>query len=394
MSENKVSFSILTKDLAGQLGICNQVSAKKSEVELFTLTRVEVSADGLQLASTNGNLFYISKLKLQNSDLLPSKYIFLVKTEAFSNIISIMNDDMIEIEADLEKLTLKIKGEKAKHQLRITKDNVSDYKLPQINQEQVEVRMRVKSESLIEANKACFISVGGKNMYQPEFWNICYTIRPKQSILNIVSTDRHRITKNTLEANFLYISDKLNETEYTNYLIPPKTLQLLSASISSQESIELVLEENMVFIMIDNNLLVSRYGSGKYAEYDKIIPINFACTFEAKTTEFLSALKQIFWVVRSDLNKTINMQYNPTENYLLLSSKNSDGEKAECNVNLENYQGLSEEWSQGFNGEYLSEYINLIKTEKLLWEVNPSKPAIISPFQEKEKQFYLVTGLK
>lgn len=390
---NNISFSILTKDLSSQLSICNQVSPKKSEVDLFTQTRVEVSADGLQLAATNGSLYYIAKLKLQNSELLPQKYLFLVKTEAINNIVSLINDEFVTFLIDLEKLTLVIKGEKTKHQLRISKDTVENYKLPSINNEQVNIRLRLKTDEMTEANKACNISVGGKSMYQPEFWNICYTVKPKNGKVNIVSTDRHRITKNTLEADIMFASDDM-DVDFINYLIPPKTLQLVSSSVSNQENVEIVFETNLIYILIDKNTIISRYGEGKYADYEKIIPATFACSFEASTDQFISSLKQVFWCVRNDLNKSINIDVNPPEKVITLTSKNSDGEKAEAQVSIENYQGVEEVWNQSFNGDYITDYINIIKTEKFLWEANPGKLSVLSPEGEKEKQFYLVTGLR
>jgi hypothetical protein len=61
---------------------------------------------------------------------------------------------------------------------------------------------------------------------------------------------------------------------------------------------------------------------------------------------------------------------------------------------LNNYDGNNEEWEQLFSADYIRDYINVIKSEFLLWESNPSKLSIISPLNEKESQFYLVGGLK
>ena len=397
MSDSQVfNFSILSKELSKELSICNLVSPKKSEIDLFTSTRVQFSVDGLSLTATNGSLYYSVKLKLGNSQLIPNDYLFLVKTDAFANILGLISDEMVEIDVNLDKLTMLIKGTKAKHQLRLSKENAGDFKIPELSNS-VSVRMRLKTEEMLEANKACLISVGqAKSMYQPEFWNICYTALPKINKLNIVSTDRYRITKNTIDADYLFSSDAVLDSEKVNFLVPPKSLQLLSACAASQDKVEIVMEDNYIFIEIDGKTIISRYGDGKYADYDKIIPVSFGCSFIGKTADFQTAIKQVFWCVRTDLNRSINMAISPdgAGGIVKFTSKNSDGELAEYSVSIEDYQGDQEPWNQSFNGDYLLDYVSIINTVDFVWESNPGKPSVISPKDQKEKQFYLVTGLR
>jgi DNA polymerase III sliding clamp (beta) subunit (PCNA family) len=392
MSETKsISFSVYKKELATQISICNQISPKKSEVDLFTFTKVEIKDGYIHFSVLSGNLYYTSKLKLAGAG---EELSFLIKTEAFANIVSLMSDEEITFEADLNKLTLVVKGSKSKHQLRISKDSIDDFNIPRTDKDKVKVRFNIESNQLIDANKAAFISVGlPRNIYQPEFLNICYTVLPEAKKLYIVSTDRFRITKNILEVNYLFVAEDISKEPATNYLLPPKTLQILVANAQG-ESQEIVFEEEFAFFQFENATIISRYGEGKYADYEKIIPTSFGCSFNAKTEEFLIGLKQVLWCVRSDLNRSISVSLNPNEKKLLLSSKSADGEQAEYEIVLEEYEGDQENWSQSFNAEYLIDYMTILKNETFVWESNPGKPAIISPKDKKEKQFYLVSGLK
>lgn len=391
---NSISFNIITKEFSKVIGLCNQVSMKKSDIELFTFTKIDLDDNGLQVFATNGSVFYRSNLKLQGVTE-ESKVSFLVKTDQLAGILSIMNDEKLDINVDIEKHTMQLKGGKSKHQLRIATENIEKYIIPEYKDEGVKVRFTLGVEQMLEANKAATISVGlPKNMYEPAFLNICYTIFPEQKQLAIVSTDRFRITKNLLDVEFISIADQITETPFTNFLIPPKNLQLLAAAVDNSKDLEVIFEDEMTYFVFGSNQIISRYGEGKYADYNKIIPVSFACSFEASTQEFLSGIRQAYWCIRGDLNHSIKLTFKPAEGKIVFNTQNTDGDTAESEVAIERYEGMQEEWSQAFNADYLTDYISILKSESFLWEANPGKPAVISPLAGKDKQFYLVSGLK
>jgi DNA polymerase III sliding clamp (beta) subunit (PCNA family) len=93
-------------------------------------------------------------------------------------------------------------------------------------------------------------------------------------------------------------------------------------------------------------------------------------------------------------NKSISIKVEPEKSKVTFSANSAEGNNSESVINLSNYEGSSDSWEQAFNADYLIDYFNTIKTDNLLWESNPGKPSVISPEHEKEKQLYLVSGLK
>ncbi len=389
-------FSLNQKDLLTKLSICNQVSLKKSEVEIFTYTRVDIKNGELALSALNPSLFFKTKLKIQNIDKPEIELSFLIKTDVFSSSIALITDEKVSLEIDLEKSTLVIQGAKSKHTLRINNQMLADFVLPSEKPEELQATARLITQEALDAIKSAQISVGQpKNVYQPEFLNICFTLKPSENKMLIVSTDRYRITKNVLVANYDNLNEFIQTESSVNFLINPKSVQLLTSAVESEDSIEFNFEKDFLWIKFDNTSLIMRYGEGKYPDYDKIIPQSFNCTFSISSKDLLNSLKQVYLFARTNtINHSVTLKADPKNSRIVLSAQTQDGYSSESSVDIENYEGVQEEWTQAFNADYLIDYISTVNTAKILWEANPGKPSVLSPDSQKEKQLYLVSGLK
>jgi DNA polymerase III sliding clamp (beta) subunit (PCNA family) len=394
MAENKLSLTLHSKEFAKEISICNQVSPKRAEAEIFTNLFISIKSDtGLTLSATNGSLFYSNSLPL--SDLAEgTKIAFLIKTEALSNILSLISDDQIVIDIDLDKQTLVLHGAKSKHQLRISTTSAEDFKIPQEDDENIFARIQVPNIDLGEANKFSLASVGQpKNIFQPQYLNICYIIKPSENQLVLTSTDRFRITKNNLKVEYLFSSNEHKDVS-TNFLVPPAITKLLASVAEEKDIVEIVLGSDYVQFLVKGRKLISKLGEGKFEDLDRIIPQSFGCIMLINTKEFVEAIRQVSWVVRSDINRSVNLAIEPTTKKILFSSTTSEGDRSEYEISIETYEGVEDNWNQSFNADYLLDYINLLKSESFLWESNPGKTAVLSAKDLKEKQFYLVSGLK
>ena len=390
-----INLSILTKEILKNIQICNQISLKKSDIDLFTNTLVSVTGEQITLFSSNNSVFYIGKMKLASELPITSELKFLVKTDQFNNILNVINDEYVNLIIDTEKLTLQLKGLKSKHQLRISVEHLENFIIPEPNNQNQVAEFSLTVDELNETNKSSLISVGNpKSMYDAPYLNICYTLRPSAGQLVIVATDRYRITRNQLTKEFTSLSDEVKNAEFTNFLLPPNSLKLVASAVNDKD-IKVRFETEYSFFEIDDNrTIITRYGDGKFSDYEKIIPQSFSCSFNVNTEEFLSSLKQVYWCIANDVKKSVQIQLNPLENILSLSAINVNGEESSAEIKLESYQGNNESWTQFFNADYLKDYLSTIKTDTFLWESNPNKPVILSPKDQKNSQFYLVGVLR
>lgn len=389
-------LSFNQKELSRILGICNLVSPKKSEVDLFTYTKFEVKDGLVEISAINASIFYHTTIKPKTIEVSEDeKLTFLIKTDLVTNAISLIQDELVGLEIILDKHTLSVQGAKSKHNLRINTALIEDFKLPELVEEEIETIARLDTNDLIEANKIAATSVGNpKVIYEPQFLNICYTLAPKTKEVLLVSTDKYRLAKLKLVGN--YDASKDNIEFPKNYLLHPSNLSLLSSCTTPEdEVITMKFGQSYLWVALENATLTIRYGSGNFPEYEKIIPQSFGCSFHVETEELLGALKQVYFAARTNtINKTVTIKIGPAKEEMIFESKTEDGNSSQATLTLHNYEGVEEDWEQSFNADYLIDYISTLKTEQVLWEANPGKPSVLSPQGAKEKQMCLVSGLR
>jgi len=381
-------------DLQKVANICNQISPKKSDIEIFTFTKITVDKTHFSLSAMNANLFFQTTLVSPNSDI-SDKIEFLIQTDAFANIISLMTDDVVGLEIHLDKSTLVVQGAKTKHTLRINADKVTEFNLPVSNPETTYCAIEVKTSDIIAANKAAALSVGTpKTVYQSEFLHICYDVYQQLNQLNVVSTDRYRITKHVIPATFSHVSENFEQNPI-KFLLHPKGLAVLTSSLDLQETVTFQFEQDYAWIRFGASEITLRYGEGKYPDYDRIVPQSFVCNFLVNTNDCLNALKQVYVSARGNLaNKSIIMSVQPEQSKIVYSATSPDGFSSESSIDISNYEGVKDNWDQSFNAEYLLSYLNHLSAETFLWEANPGKPSVLSPENQKNTELYLVSGLK
>jgi DNA polymerase III sliding clamp (beta) subunit (PCNA family) len=387
--------SLNQKELQRLLSICNQISPRTSDVEIFTFTKITLKSDTVELSCFNSTLFFHSSLKPTNLDTQGAEVSFLIKTELLASSVNLVHDEMVSLNIDLDKTTLILQGSTSKHTLRINLEMLDNFITPERQPDKVQAKIGLDSDALLGADKIAQIAVGNpRTVYQPEFLNICYSLMAKENKMAVVSTDRYRMVKILLDVQVNEAVDEVKQTT-KNYLLNPKNLNILSSAVDSKSGMELTFETDSLWAKVGESELVMRYGDGVYPDYDKILPQSFACNFLLNTKETLEALKQVFYLARmNSSNKSMTVQVEPEKKQMIFSANTSDGYASESSVTLLEYDGSQDSWSQSFNAEYLIDYINTTSAERILWEANPSKPSVLSPEGQKDKQLYLVSGLK
>lgn len=383
------NFTLPRKQLQKIINLCNQISVKRSEVEIFTFTKIILLPQSVELSVASGIIYYRAELPAENIETTEETS-FLVKTETLASIVALMTDEKLHFELDTKKGNLVIKGSRSKHNLRINTD-IEQFNLPQMEEENMQVRMTVKAADLILANRFGLISVGlPKNIYQPEFLNVCYSF--VDDIVFAVSTDRFRIIKHKIPTENIELNAEVEQPK--NFLFLPKNLQILNSAIEESD-VKVTLESGLAFFEFDSQTLICRYGDGKYPDYNKIIPQSFACNFVLNVKDTLDALRQVYFFAKANIiNKNINIEVKPEISQIKFGATTDEGNSSESTLTFQNYEGQLESWTQAFNADYLLEYISSLSCESFLWESNPSKPSVLSPLDNKENQLYLVSGLK
>lgn len=375
------------------LSIASQISPKKSELDIITYTKVDILDKTIKFEASN--------LSYSASGIIPKEGIentstvsFLIKTDLLFDCISSFSGEMVDLIVDTETHQLTIKVNQSKAKLRINTDLVSDWRqLTKADETMVKAKIKLLGSDFNQAAKLAQISVGQpKVVLQPEFLNICFTVKPESNQLAIVSSDRFRLSINNTPLEYLN-NGVTNLEESTNFLLSTKVISLVSRVLPDTSTIEIDLNTDDAWFIFDNIEIYTKFIDGKYPDYVKIVPQSFSCSLQVDKDELQKAIKQVFFLSRNQFNKDITFLVNPAAKNITITSKSDVLGESENQISILEFEGDESEWQQSFNATYFLDYLTLINDKILTWDANPGKPSVLYAKDSKDKGLYLVCGL-
>ncbi|GAB4146455.1 MAG: DNA polymerase III subunit beta [Patescibacteria group bacterium] len=389
------NVSVNYSDLQKYIGIASQISPKKHELEIITYTKIRADKSGLHLESTHLTYSVLADIPALVSDI-QDELVFLIKTDVLVDCISSFNSEIIDFLIDPETQQVTIKANLSKAKLRINTDLTKDWKdLKNPDETEIIAQAQVLGSDLAKANRLSQIAVGQpKVVVQPEFLNVCYTLKPQDNVIAVVSSDRYRLSLTTITANYTEgLTGENVVTEPANVLIQSKIAVLLGRLADAQESVKVTFTRFEAWFELGNIKIYSQYVDGKYPDYMKIVPQSFACSLQVNRGDLLQAIKQVFFLSRNQFNKDITFQVKPSDKKIVITSKADALGESENEVNILEYEGDTTDWQQAFNATYFLDYLTLAEDEVLVWDANPGKPSVLSGKDNKAQGLYLVCGL-
>jgi DNA polymerase-3 subunit beta len=375
------------------LSIASQISPKKSELEIITYTKVDILEKTLKFESSN--LSYSASGIIQKEGIENSSSVsFLIKTDLLFDCISSFSGEMVDFIVDIETHQLTIKVNQSKAKLRINTDLVGDWRqLSKADESMSKAKIKLLGSDFNQAAKLAQISVGQpKVVLQPEFLNICFTVKPDSNQLSIVSSDRFRLSINNTALEYLN-NGVTNLEEATNFLLSTKVIGLVSRVLPDTSTLEIDLNTDDAWFIFDNIEIYTKFIDGKYPDYEKIVPQSFSCSLQVDKDELQKAIKQVFFLSRNQFNKDITFLVNPAAKQITITSKSDVLGESENQISILEIEGDESEWQQSFNATYFLDYLTLVNDKILTWDANPGKPSVLYAKDSKDKGLYLVCGL-
>jgi DNA polymerase-3 subunit beta len=190
--------------------------------------------------------------------------------------------------------------------------------------------------------------------------------------LEMVATDGFRLAVEK-------ISSFEKTSQLQTLLIPAKALQevLRIATRKKVETISFQVSERLkqVFFSLGDVEILVRLMEADFPPYQKIIPSSFATTIVFDGEEFSQLLKTAMIFARESSGI---IRFKIEENSLTLISASSALGQQESTVPILQKEGPDQEIA--FNARYLSEFLSVLKPEKIWLGMNESlKPAVLRP---------------
>ncbi len=273
------------------------------------------------------------------------------------DIIRIMKDD--EITLELLENSLTVKQKKSKFKLP-TFDSGAFPKFPVIDNKP---QITLDSLKLIQSLKKISLAIDTNN---PKYELNGALINIRNNATDLVGTDTRRLAITTIENE--------NNTELS-LIIPKKAI--LEIQKLFLDKITIYYDETNIIIQNNDYYFYSRLISGRYPDYQRIIPANIKHNITLPKKEMIDAIKMI-----TTISQDIKMEiYNDRILFHSLSSDNVEAKtELEINTPLEN------KFTLNFNSRYLLDFISQVDSGTFTLGLNEEN----LPFVVKDGNFMTI----
>src|SRR5947199_2790540 len=194
--------------------------------------------------------------------------------------------------------------------------------------------------------------------------------------VKMVTTDGHRLA-------YVATKDGLSTggSGELDVLIPRKTLaELTKLTADFEGDINLGADENHVYFQLGSRLLISRMLSGQFPNYEMVMPKNNDQSATFDTTTLSQAVRRV--ALMAD-DRSHSIRFHLTKEQLLISSQNAEEGEARETVTTD-FAGSETEI--GFNAQYLQDFLNVVGTEKVVFEFKDgSSQAQLRPLDDSKR---------
>ncbi|PID87601.1 DNA polymerase III subunit beta [Candidatus Gracilibacteria bacterium] len=360
-----MKFKINSDNLKKGLAIVNHATATITTTPILENILLKVNYNNLVL--TSNNLEMAIEYVINENIEISSEGSFCVPSKLFTNYVSLINDDTLEIEL-LDDDSIKIKTESGKVKIKGLKSE----EFPLIPKIKEEISMTLSSKVLKKSiEKTLFSSAEGN--IRPTLAGILVNIDSKQ--ISFATTDSFRLSEYKIIGTNK-IKEKFSE------IIPSKTASELKSILEEEEEVKIISGENQIAFLFGQTKFYSRLLNGKFPNYEAFFPNSYGTKAEINRVDLMGALKKINLISREN-NYSIKISFSSESGILLESSETQVGEGDVKLVGaVEGANNII-----GINSVYLLEVLGVIDTTHISISFEtPLSQILITPIKDPEKK--------
>lgn len=329
--------------------------------------KIRFSATNLEIGATS---FINAKIIEEGGIAVP--------VAAFSNIISNIDAERINIETNGNNLIIKTDNYQAK--IQGIKEEEFPIIPPITDQNQfIETETQVITNSISSITNAAQVSE-----IRPELAGILFDFQ--NQLLKLVATDSFRLGEKTITNHLFKTTFKKN----FRAIVPLKTCQEVTRIFKNNTTLNIHIDPSQILFKTQNQELISRLIDGNYPDYEQIIPKNLETEIIVGREQLINALKLV-GAITGKIND-VKVAAKPEEKTLEVHAANQYvGENTylvPAKIKGKGFKNIA------FNWRYLNDGLKAIASKNVIFQAtNDTKPALIKP-EEDETFFYIVMPIK
>jgi len=360
-----MKFSINKEDILEELQLLQGIVEKRNTLPILANILINVTKEKVEMTGTDLEVglksYFPAKIEKTGAVTVSGKKLFeIVKSLAEEKEVTFKEnqDSMIEITA----------GESEFKILCLPKE---DY--PQVPEPRFEKNIILPLDLLKEMIDRVYYAISQEHRY---YLTGALLILKEKSI-ELVSTDGHRLAYTAKSSNDL----KLNEE--IRVIVAKKTLSELRKI--EDEEVEFDFDESNLFFKVKNRTLISRIIEGKFPNFEEVIPVGNPNLVIVPREEMTNAIRRVS-LLSSERSRGI--KFFVEKNQIRLFSSNPEMGEARDKLDV-NYEG--ENLEIGFNSQYLLDFLTVVKTDLIRFELKDENSAVLMrPEKEEDLKFLSV----
>ncbi len=202
----------------------------------------------------------------------------------------------------------------------------------------------------------------------------------ENDLLTVVALDGFRMS---------VVKKQVNGSGNVKAVIPARTLnEIIRLFDANEKYIKVNLQNNTLYIELENTVLVSRLIEGEFVKYNHILPTNFENTVVVNRQALLTSIERAAIVARNDRYNVV--KFDIKEDGMNIYAKSEVGTVNEnIPINL-----TGKDLMIAFNGKYLLEYLKIITDEYITMSLNTAIDPCVITTLGKEENVYLVLPVR
>jgi len=183
--------------------------------------------------------------------------------------------------------------------------------------------------------------------------------------LTLVATDGHRLA---------FISKPLDvgtPKEGLKVIVPRKALaevSKLTADLGEEDKVGFGKSDNQVFFRVGQHKLTSNLLEGNFPRYENVMPGSCGTVVSLPTQDLANAVRRVSLLASDRYGRSVSLKLSGGK--LELSSRTEMGEAQETLT--VDHDG--DEITIGFNARYLLDFLNVVGSETVRLELDPTRP--------------------
>ena len=360
-----MKFQITTKKLQEWLSIVSHATAGITTTPILENILIKVNYQNIVL--TGNNLEMAIEFIINDDITISSEGTFSVPSKLFSSYVSLIQDDLCEIEL-LKNDSIQIKTESGVTKIKGIDANEFPV-IPNIKEEQ---SLSLKGNIVKKSIEKTLFSSAEWNI-RPTLAGILVNISEKEA--TFASTDSFRLSEYKTHL----------DTPVTNafsQIIPSKTSYEIKSILKDDDTVKIVSGENQIAFFFGNAKIYSRLLNGKFPDYSNFFPETYSTKTVINRVDLIQALRKINLISKEN-NYSIKMSMS-SENGILLET--SETQIGEGEVKLV-WSVEGEDNVIGVNSTYFLEALGVMdSTHVSLQFENPLAPILVMPVDDEKKK--------